>query len=358
MSNDLMIYLKTTDTCQLNCNHCFTSGSNGRKGWFNAEKTIDFLKRLHQYKPQVRNGNIAFHGGEPMLCPPELMFQVWEECKMLWPNLFWAVQTNLTYKLDQPKIDVFEKICQKYWGTSWDYNIRWTNKRMKSLWEDNVRQLAKDGHMITAMVSLSGNLIKEKEPIEIVDELMELGIKFVNFERVTPNGNALDFINQGIMPSNQELDQWLHLMWKQTLENKTWKYINNMFFDSILTSTVHNSYSGCRCRQCEQKILTINANGTIGGCPNSATEKTYGTIEDDIHTLMTSEGRACNINKEATLNMNCFTCDVFDICNGDCHQLAWEGDLCAAPKSMMRDIKQTNNVELYKEILGDFQGQE
>lgn len=358
MSEDLMIYLKTTDTCQLNCNHCFTNGSNGQKGFFDVDATISFLKRLHEFKPNVRNGNISFHGGEPMLCPPDKMKQVWNECKHLWPSLFWSVQTNLTYKLDAAKVDIFETVCQKHWGTSWDYNIRWSNTKMKELWEDNVRQLSKDGHMITAMVSLSGNLVKEKEPMEIIDELMELGIKYVNFERVTPNGNALDFINKGIMPSNLELDAWLNRMWEQTLENKTWEKIDNMFFGSLLTSIVHNSYSGCRCRQCEQKILTINANGTIGGCPNSAVENVFGNIHQDVPTLMSSEGRVCNINKEATLNSNCFSCDVYDICNGDCHQLAWEGDLCAAPKTMMRNMKERNDIELYKEILGDFQGQE
>ena len=28
---DFVVYLKTTETCQLNCKHCFTNGINGRK---------------------------------------------------------------------------------------------------------------------------------------------------------------------------------------------------------------------------------------------------------------------------------------------------------------------------------------
>ena len=41
-----MIYLKTTETCQLDCSHCFTSGSRGRKIYFNVDKTIDWFRRL------------------------------------------------------------------------------------------------------------------------------------------------------------------------------------------------------------------------------------------------------------------------------------------------------------------------
>ena len=66
-----MVYLKTTDTCQLDCKHCFTNGKNGAKGWFDEIKTVEFFKRLKQKFPHYNNANISFHGGEPMLCPIE-----------------------------------------------------------------------------------------------------------------------------------------------------------------------------------------------------------------------------------------------------------------------------------------------
>jgi radical SAM protein with 4Fe4S-binding SPASM domain len=188
--------------------------------------------------------------------------------------------------------------------------------------------------------------------------MADLGIKYINFERVTPNGNALEHIDDGIMPGNKNLDKFFLKMWEQSVENETYKYINNMFFDSILTQMVHSTHAGCRCRQCEQKILTINADGNIGGCPNSAVEKTFGTIDDDIAELMTSPGRMCNINAESIRMPACFTCEVFDICNGDCHQLAWEGNVCAAPKSLMEHLKNNNDQELFKKFLDGFMGQE
>jgi len=356
--NDLMVYLKTTDTCNLHCDHCFTNGKNGKKGWFNVEATIDFFQRLKEWHPQYDNGNISFHGGEPMLAPTELMFEVWDGVKDLWPNIWWGVQTNLTYPLTERKLNVFETICNKNIGTSWDKGIRWPDLNKEATWRHNVKCLTDQGYDVTVMVCLSGNVVHNLEPIDIINDMAELGIQHINFERVTPNGNAMDHIDDGIMPGNKNLDAWFMKMWEQCEEHKTYEYIDNMFFDSILTSLVHTTQAGCRCRECEQKILTINADGTVGGCPNGAVETTFGTIYDDVETLMTSPGRMCNIQSEVIRHPSCYTCPVYDICNGDCHQLAWEGNVCAAPKTMMTELKERRDTELYLKFLNGFMGQE
>lgn len=356
MSNDLIVYMKTTDTCQLNCDHCFTNGSSGSRGWFNPQQSIHFFQQLKKYRPTIANGHFSFHGGEPMLCPTDLMFEFWSGVKDLWPHLWWTVQTNLTYKITEDKRSVFETICNKSFGTSWDYGIRWKTPAQKELWSNNVRELASDGHDLTVMVSLNKKLIEEKEPIEVINELAELGVKHVNFERLTPNGNAL--LNNHIFPNNLALDRWFMKMWEQTQQHQTWKYIDNMFLDSLLTSYVHNTFSGCRSRQCEQKIFTLNANGTVGGCPNDATSKHYGTIYEPIEKILFSNHRMCNIQHESLRHPVCNTCPVYDICNGDCHQLSWEEDICASPKSLMVHLKDLNNQPLYKEILNGFMGQE
>ena len=357
MSNDLMVYLKTTDTCQLNCEHCFTSGTNGKKGWFNTEKTIDFFKRLHQYNPDYNRPNISFHGGEPMLAPTEMLFDVYNNVNGLWKDMWWSVQTNLTYPLLNDKMDVFEKICQKSFGTSWDKNMRWRGSINQELqWEHNCRTLNAAGYNLTVMISLNRDIIA-CEPIEIIDKMADLGFAHIAFERITANGNAR-FNMSNIMPSNKELDAWFLKMWHQCVEHKTYEYIDNMFFNSILTELVYNTHAGCRCRQCEQKILTINADGTIGGCPNGAVESQFGTIDDDIFQLMTSEGRMCNIQSELVRHPFCSVCPVFDVCNGDCHQLSWEGNTCAAPKSMMKEMKASKDHNLFNKFLNGFVGQE
>ncbi len=356
MGKDLIVYLKTTDSCQLNCDHCFTNGSNGKKGWLNVPKTIDFFKRLKTRNPEYDSGHFALHGGEPMLCPTDLIFEAYEGIRPLWPNLWWTVQTNLTYKLTDDKMRVFNEICNGVIGTSWDHGIRWKSPMQKQIWQENVKTLAGLGHKMTVMVSLNKRLIDELEPIDIINECAALGIKHINFERITNAGNAS--INSEIFPSNKSIDSWLMKMWDQTQKHRTWEYIDNMFLDSLFTSLVYNTHSGCRSRQCEQKIFTVNGDGTVGGCPNEATHKFYGTIDDPIEKILYSPNRMCNIQNEAVRNDVCNTCPVYDLCNGDCHQLGWQDDVCAAPKSLMINLKNQNNPALYKEIMNGFMGQE
>lgn len=352
---DLMVYLKTTETCQLNCSHCFTNGINGKKGWFDPIATVDFFYRFKEDHPKLRSANISFHGGEPMLCPIDKMLYVYDRLEGLWENLTWGIQTNLTYKMTDEKLAFIKKVAGTSIGTSWDRSIRWQgNTRQEQLWEHNVRLLISEGIDVTVMVCLTKDLM-EVEPIEVINKMIDLGIKFINFERVTNNGNAVG--NHNLFPSNLELDAWFLKMWQQSVEHRTQDKILNMFIESILTSAVYNTYSGCRSRECEQKILTLNADGRVGGCPNDAVDSTFGTIHQSVASLLSSEGRGCNISKETLRNEICYSCDVYDICNGDCHQLNWDGDICASPKSMMREIKNYNREGL-KEILNDFMGVE
>jgi radical SAM protein with 4Fe4S-binding SPASM domain len=351
----LMIYLKTTETCQLNCKHCFTNGINGKKVYFDPDKVIDWFHRLHDVAPNMQGGSIAFHGGEPFLAPVEDMRKVWEACKDLWPNIWWSATTNLVYKLTDDKRQFLLDACSQGISTSWDKNMRFDNDKQEELWRQNVKTLLEDGHNITLNISINRDIV-EMDPKELIQFIIDLGVQWVQLERITPDGNAV--LNETVMPSNKELDDWMLRLWHASVEMEAHKYFGNLLFDSVLTSFVNTTHSGCRCRSCEQKIFTLNADGTIGGCPNGAVNNTFGYLEDDIHSLLKSEGRLENIVCESQRNPNCYGCEVYDICNGDCHQLAWQDNICAAPKSLMKHFKEENNLELYKSVLGGFVGVE
>ena len=354
---DLMVYLKTTDTCQLNCSHCFTNGSNGKKNIFDTQKTIDWFRRLSEVNPRFRQAQVVFHGGEPFLAPVSKMREVWEGTKDLWPNLDWTATTNLVYLLDQEKIDFMTECLNKTIATSWDRGIRFANPRQEDLWAKNVKTLTEDHDFnVTVTVSLSRSVM-EMEPIEIFEKIASVGGKYVHLERITPNGNALR--NPHIFPTNQELDAWFLRMYEQTVEHKVWEWgPQNLFLNSILTSLVHSAHTGCRCRACEQKIFTLNADGTIGGCPNAAPEKQFGTIDDSILTLLYSPGRMKNVQCEMNRDPRCYSCPVYDVCNGDCNQLKWDGDICPAPKSLMTYLRQEKKTDEYAQILNGFVGAE
>jgi radical SAM protein with 4Fe4S-binding SPASM domain len=111
-------------------------------------------------------------------------------------------------------------------------------------------------------------------------------------------------------------------------------------FESGLTS------SGTFCRDCEEKLFTVNADGTISGCPNSAPEHQFGHINDPVPDLLVSPQRLENISCERARDPRCYTCEVFEYCNSDCHQLEWQDDVCGAPKSLMKALASPKRITI------------
>lgn len=349
LNKNLQIYIKTTETCNLNCKHCFTSGSNGAKVYFDPLKTFLFLKKLTDEK-RIESLRLLYHGGEPLLAPIKDLIYFYELTQELNTEVSYAIQTNLVYPLTEDKLK-FLNIFKSYGiGTSWDENIRFgsnspNNEELKKnqlfLWEDNVKKLVSDGHFITLMVSLNTDIVKNKEPFEIIEYASNLGIKYILFERITSNGNALG--NLDIFPKNKDVDNWLLRMYLQTIDKKLYLKINNIFLNEIAHSFLKKQHIGNRCRNCELSLITINADGSLSGCPNSAPENKWGHINQDLNISLNNKNRVGAICKEMTRNSVCFSCPVQDVCNGDCYKLPWEGDTCAAPKSLMRYIKENKD---------------
>ena len=97
-----MFYLKTTETCNLNCKHCFTSGTNGPKVYWNPDKTIKWLKNFRKYNFQKHDtAHLELHGGEPFLVPVSEMQYVYDATKNLWEHQSMGITSNLTFKLKQ-----------------------------------------------------------------------------------------------------------------------------------------------------------------------------------------------------------------------------------------------------------------
>jgi len=333
-----MFYLKTTETCQLNCKHCFTNGINGKKIYFDHLKTIDFIKRFRQYfNKNTDTIHLEFHGGEPFLAPLSHMNKVYEECKDLWPSMSWGITSNLVFKLKDEHYQFIKGPLNNRIGTSWDPKIRFENDAQYNLWEKNVKDLLNRGVTIKLFISVTKDTIA-MEPIDLLKWIKELGVQEISFERLTGNGNAK--LHPEIFPKNIDQDKWFLKMHHQSKEfncrdwfnNETLEVIYNKFETGFLKG-------GTFCRDCEQKIFTINADGTISGCPNSAPEFYFGTINNDIQSVVNNPIRLENIACEASRNPLCFSCEVFEFCGGDCHQLAWQENICGAPKSLMKELK-------------------
>lgn len=285
-----------------------------------------------------------------MLAPINDMRFFYEMVKEKYPETDFSIQTNLVYKITDERMLFFNDLfLDKGIGTSWDHNMRFAETRQIFQWENNVRELINQGHNISVMVSLNKDIIQDHEPLTIIQYFIDLGIQHVLFERITSNGNAV--LNPYIQPQNKDLDAWLLKMYEQTMEHELYKNIHNMFLDEVATSFVDRLHKANRCRNCEQSLITINADGTIAGCPNSAPEEYWGNIDMSIEENLSSKKRIHTMGCELKRNDNCLTCPVNSICNGDCHRLPWQGNICAAPKSLMLKMKTENKIEDYQKLI-------
>ena len=348
-----LIYLKTTETCNLNCLHCFTSGSRGAKIYWDHVKVADWLHRLNKELPKENHVHLEFHGGEPFLAELSSLQYVYDNCKDLWTNQSWGITTNLTFKLTQDKIDFIMGPLGGRVGTSWDPDIRFSSPKQYDLWRKNVETLVNLGVTIKLFVSVTKGTIA-MEPIELLEWVRDLGVKELALERLTMNGSAKS--NLQIFPTNLEQDEWFLNMHEQSRQASARQWFDNEFLETIYAKFESGvSAAGTFCRDCEEKLFTINADGTISGCPNSAPEQSFGHIDDDIQHLLYSPKRIENIACERSRDNRCYECAVFQYCGGDCHQLEWQDDICGAPKSLMRNLAgintdRTNKIILIKEL--------
>lgn len=338
----LTVYLKTTETCNLNCSHCFTNGKDGKKIFFSPDKTIDWFRRLAEtcfVKPDL---HIEFHGGEPFLAPLNDMYKVYEGVSKYWPSANWGITTNLVHKLTSEKLHFIDTVLNKRIGTSWDPKIRFDNKKQLELFEENITTLLNRGVIIKLFVSLTRDVVS-MEPIDLLNYVKKLGVQEMDIERVTKNGSAVK--NLFIFPSNVEMDKWFLKMHHQIVEYDARDWFLNNFMENIYIKFERNfTKAGTWCRDCERKLFTINADGTIAGCPNSAPEDHYGNIDMPILELLHSPKRISIISCEADVNPSCIECSVYKYCGGDCHQLEWEGKQCASPRSLMKYLNMVREI--------------
>ena len=346
LAQNIQVYVKTTGTCNLDCSHCFTSGSKGKNIFFDPDQTFIFLERLVSTY-NIKSMRLLFHGGEPMITPVPVVMDFYNKSRTLNTHVEYGIQTNLVYKLSKEKINFINTVFKTGIGTSWDPFIRFgsTNKKLKShqerLWEENVKLLSSQNHSISLMVCLSKDLLDNYTPEVVIRYAISLGINYIQFERITLDGNTS--LNPNILPTNNEVDQWLLEMYQVSKKNQFYKFIGNMFLNEIATSFITASHIGNRCRNCEQHLITINADGTLGGCPNSATDQTWGNIKEPIDFFLKSPARVTAICHEKERNLSCFSCEVRYACNGDCYKLPWHGETCPAPKSILKLIHEENN---------------
>lgn len=331
------IYVKTTGTCNLNCQHCFTNGKNGDKTQFDPYRTAVWVKDFMSRYPSDTRYHMEFHGGEPFLVP---VSKLKEYADQFVDNeqVTMGANSNLTFKITDDLIEFIKTYLGGHVGTSWDNWIRWTSPRQVELWKNNLQTLADNGISIGLMVSVSRPLL-EMTPDWFLDQMEALPVESVSLERLTMDGSAQ--CNVGIFPDNEKQDNWYLALYTRYKERqgrvkiRTLDIIENKLKNNIVKVDTN-------CRNCEQNLVTISSNGSLSGCPNAATALSHATLESGVDAFLLSDGRLKEITSELTWHDNCLKCDVYDLCGGDCHRLPWQDGRCGGLKNTLRHLSGRN----------------
>jgi len=332
------VYVKTTGTCNLNCDHCFTSGRNGDPTRFDPNQVYGWIQDLRSNVDPDTHTHIELHGGEPFMVPIELLESFAERFEGD-PLVSMGANSNLTFTIKPRMVKFIQRFLESRVGTSWDRNIRWDTQSKYQLWLDNLAFLKAAGITINLKVSVSKSLV-ESDPVEFLKEMSKLPVDQIALERLTVGGNS--FYNPDIFPNNETQDNWYLALLKAYRQDNHGVTITTL---DILIDKVENNQVkvDTNCRNCEQNIATINSDGTIGGCPNVASEQKHAHISQSAKEFLYSEGRIDEIAKELDFSEVCITCDVFSICGGDCHRLPWQGKRCGGLKNTLRYLTNKPN---------------
>lgn len=208
------------------------------------------------------------------------------------PNIYWAITTNLVYTLTKKHIDLFNLMHQV--TTSWLQPIQYT-------------------------------------PSMIFDYMINLEVSTLNFERLAFTGRA---VNQtvscnneivSLIPTNAQIDQWLFEAYK-TSKLPKYKHLTIPIFKEVDCS-INGDLVGCRARKCMQTVYTINPDGSIGGCPNTACY-----APNNVNAIQRFDNKLIKLEQQR--HTQCLTCKYYQYCNGDCFQLKHDHTGCPGMKSI------------------------
>lgn len=339
-----VIYVKTIGTCNLNCDHCFTNGSSGDKTTFNVPDTLSWLSNYINKVGVNNSWHVELHGGEPFLVKVPRLLEFTTGLRKILPSVSIGCTSNLTFPLTDDHLKFIKDELQGQIGTSWDPYIRWTTEVEYERWQTSLERLANIDIYPKVNITITKRLIAEYDPKLLIDTLFDVGVRVVELERLTMDGSAVCSAD-GIFPDNDTQDLWFMDLLEYYQLYDIGSKLKILTIDNLIDRLSKNRvHVGTNCRDCEQNLVTINSNGTLATCPNSATQVNYSSIHDDPTVFLSHDKRLTSQVKEKTWDDRCLSCGVFDICGGDCHQLNWDSR-CGGWKRTLHKLTNRSYVD-------------
>ena len=272
---------------------------------------------------------INFHGGQPFLCDINKIKYICQK----FPLAIKSATSNMI-NLNQQIMDIILKYFidpiyhKPFIKSSWDYKIRFSDIQLNK-WESNIRELIKNNVYVKVIICLTSILIKDIQPQLFLNYFKNLNVSEIDFQRLTDNTTS----NKSLIPDYIQQNMWLQKIYQL---NKKYNIPIGLF--NNIENATHGIFIGCRNRSCMKDVITINADGSIGGCPNIALLYPYTSILQNPNNIFNNQLRNKLIKQEQIKNTKCYCCDLYKYCNSDCFQLSWQNNICPMPKNILNKM--------------------
>jgi len=341
LTRDLLIYVKPTERCNLQCMHCYNDIGD-RNSVLDLEMLSNFLKKSGEKIGTDSfdyNIEIVIHGGEPTLVGASYLTKLVNLFKsnLAMTKLAFSMQTNLV-DINQDMIKFIKEELNSYIGTSYSPGLRFCNgdKDKFSIWTNNIDRLISEGIRVYVVVNLSNSAINELQPEQLYELFTMHKIDGFHFEPITKNGSAI--LNWDNVQASSELyDDWKSRFANLFIRTRGYDRIKHSEIVRKAKSFIDGQFIGCSCRDCMLKTITINSDGTIGACPNDSKVNKLGDLSNTVDDLFNSESRLKLIAKERARRLECIDCEYMAVCNGGCMQLSE----CYEGKNFFKVLKQS-----------------
>lgn len=273
-----VMYLKVTEACNMKCPFCYVP----QQPIFMTQDVA--YKAIEMYNPDY----IIFHGGEPLL-NPDLILDVIKK----YSDKEYSMTSNMVIPIGEKQLKIIHTLGNGNTATSYSID-RFYNQKDFEIFKQQVK-LLKD---YTLIVTISIEQLNQS-PKALANIIKELNPKYIDIERVSFLGNEFN-------PDIYKLiDLYISELFTLIPKEKNVLYLRMK--DAITYDTyVYNT-------ECSKDLITINADGSTLSCPNT-----------------------CSGDNTEPINLECFTCDIFQYCGGDCE--TFKG-VCKFPKNTFLKVK-------------------
>lgn len=342
--NDVVIFLRVVQGCNLNCSHCFTLGNEDKLLTTPFEYVEKFLSAIKKNIDPLR-GVVYLHGGETFLAKLSYLREVTTLVRQLYGNKMGIIpQTNLVYKIDEEYIDFIKEHCDGHIGVSWDAKIRFGSiksenaVRQERLFFSNLDKLIQAGIKVHINMTVQKHLL-EYDPIEIAKKFA--GVNSIDFEHLT-------VFNETTAKLKPNLKAWA--LWLDKL-TEYYQYMDvswclpqiDLFTQSLQSGMTYQ----CKCNCCDRRTHTLNPNGSTGFCPDNSYIDPSSHVDVMVSDWPTYAEKAHEafIKRLTTLNTeNCFQCEHYNECGGNCEDTLFDDSgECPLSKLTIGRIKQHKN---------------